>query len=377
MIEFHGKPFLAYLIEMLRDDGFERVLLLLGYRAEVIQDYFGDGSQFGVAIEYSVSPAEDLTVERVRLAKDRIEDCFLLMYCDNYWPIQMDRMWEEFQAAGVPAMVTVYRNADGYTRSSVRVDDEGFVRTYDRSRTAAGLQGVEIGFAILTKPVLDLFPPGDALFEEAVYPPLTAKGQLKAFVTGHRYYSVGSHERLSMTDRFLARRPAVLLDRDGVLNKRPRRAEYVRSWSEFRWMEGAREALGMLTRAGYRLIVISNQAGVARGALTAADLEEIHGRMQRDVAECGGRIDGIYTCPHGWDEGCECRKPKPGMLFAAQRDHDLDLSRTLYIGDDERDAEAAAAAGCRFAYATGEGGLLEVTRTFLEGTKPTYLCAGQ
>src|ERR1700740_3583149 len=87
MIEFHGRPFLAYLIEMLRDEGFERVMLLLRYRASVIMDYFGDGRDFGIGISYSVSPPEDLTVRRVQLARDQIESRFLLLYCDNYWPI--------------------------------------------------------------------------------------------------------------------------------------------------------------------------------------------------------------------------------------------------------------------------------------------------
>jgi D-glycero-D-manno-heptose 1,7-bisphosphate phosphatase len=94
------------------------------------------------------------------------------------------------------------------------------------------------------------------------------------------------------------------------------------------------------------VIVISNQAGIARGAMTEADLADIHRRMNQEVTQSGGRIEAIYYCPHGWDDGCECRKPKPGMLFQAQREHQLDLSRTPFIGDDERDAEAANAAGC-------------------------------
>ena len=192
MIEFHGRPFLAYMIEMLRDAGFESVLLLLGYRADVIQDYFGDGSRFGIDIEYSVSAAEDLTVRRVQLARDRIESTFMLLYCDNYWPMRIDHMWSHYRAVGKPAMITVYRNADGYTKDSVKVHPCGNVEIFDRSRTKPGLKGVEISYAILTRAVLDLLPEEDALFEEAVYPRLVETGQLSAYVTDHRYYSVGS-----------------------------------------------------------------------------------------------------------------------------------------------------------------------------------------
>ena len=345
MVEFHGKPFLEYLIEMLREQGFHRVLLLLGYLPDVIQDHFGDGAAWGIEISYSVSGPDDLTVSRVRLAHEQIEPTFLLMYCDNYWPMQMDRMWRHYQAMGAPAMVTVYANKDGYRpgKDNVAVDGDGFVTVFDRKRVTPGLQGLEISYAILDKSVLELLPEQDELIEQALYPQLAERRRLAAYVSDHRYYSVGSLERLPVTERFLARRDAVIVDRDGVVNKRPPRGEYVTRPDEFEWLPGAREALALLRDAGHTVIVVTNQAGIARGAMTEADLEAIHERMR---AEAGGAVDRIYHCPHGWDEGCDCRKPAPGMLFQAQRDFDFDLTRTPFIGDDERDREAADAAGC-------------------------------
>jgi histidinol-phosphate phosphatase family protein len=365
MIEFHGRPFLAYTIEMLRDSGFERVLLLLGYRAEVIQEYFGDGREFGIDISYSVSDPDDLTVRRIQLARDRIENSFMLLYCDNYWPLRIDHMLMHYRAVGAPAMITVYRNADGYSRDSVKVDPDGRVQVFDRSRTTPGLSGVEISYAILKRSVLDLLPETDELVEQALYPQLVKSGQLSAYVTDHRYYSVGSLERLPITDEFFARRPVTLLDRDGVLNRRPGKAQYVKTWDEFEWLPGARRAIRLLTEAGHRVIVISNQAGVARGAMSAADLEEIHTRMRGEAAEAGGSIDAVYACTHDWGEGCECRKPKPGMLFQAQRDFHFDLTRAIFIGDDERDATAADAAGCGFLRVTEDTTLLEVTERLI------------
>ena len=131
MVEFHGRPFLEYMIEMLREQGFERVLLLLGHLPEVIQEHFGDGSGFGVEIDYSVSGADDLTVSRVQLVEERLDDSFMLLYCDNYWPLRMDDMWQRFQALDVPAMVTVYANRDDYRpgKNSVRVED-GYVTAF-------------------------------------------------------------------------------------------------------------------------------------------------------------------------------------------------------------------------------------------------------
>jgi histidinol-phosphate phosphatase family protein len=366
MVEFHGKPFLEYLVEMLRQQGFGRVLLLLGYLPEVIRDHFGDGGRWGVEIDYSVSGPDDLTVSRIKLARDRIERTFLLMYCDNYWPMQMDRMWRRYRALGVPAMVTVYRNRDGYRpgKDSVAVDEHGFVTAFDRERVTPGLSGVEISYAILDESVLELLPPQDELFEHALYPQLAERRQLSAYLTEHRYYSVGSLERLPVTERFLARRPAVILDRDGVLNRRPPRADYVKRPEEFEWLPGSREALGLLKEAGYNVIVVSNQAGVARGVMTPADLDAVHERM---CAEAAGAVDRIYCCPHDWDDGCECRKPAPGMLFQAQRDFDLDLTRTPFIGDDERDRQAADAAGCPAILVSERVPLLEAVRALVAG----------
>ena len=360
MIEFHGKPFLEYLIEMLRDQGVERVLLLLGYLPEVIQAHFEDGRRLGVEITYSVTEPDDLTGHRLRIARPHLDPSFLLMYCDNYWPLQLDRQWRQFREAGVDALVTVYSNGDGYSKDNVSVGDDGLIRLFDRTRSAPELRGVEIGYAIVAEQVLDLLPEEDVLFEAAVYPALAERGRLGAFVTDHRYYSVGSPERLPLTEAFLARRQAIILDRDGVINRRPPRAEYVRSWNEFEWLPGAAEALRLLHGAGYTVIVVSNQAGIARGAMTEADLAAINDRLTKETLGLGGRIDAIYYCPHGWDDGCDCRKPKPGMLFRAQHDFDLDLSRTLFVGDDERDAEAADAAGSPSILVSREHSLLDI-----------------
>ncbi|MBI4354250.1 MAG: HAD-IIIA family hydrolase [Candidatus Omnitrophica bacterium] len=369
MIEFHGQPFLGYLLELLREQGFERVLLLLGYRPDVIQSYCEDGRRWGLAIDYAVSAVGDDTGRRLKLAASRVEPRFLFMYCDNYWPMSFEVMWTRYRSLNVPAMLTVYRNAEGYSRDNVRVDEQGFIAVYDKERRAPSLRGVDIGFGIFQHEVLDDIPDENVCFERVIYPRLIASRHLAAFVTDHRYYSVSSHERLPLTQRFLARSPTVILDRDGVLNVKPPRAEYVRSWNDWQWLPGALEALRRLRETGYRVIVVSNQAGIARGAMTEADLTAVHERLKAEVEAAGGRIDAIYYCPHGWDEGCECRKPKPGMLVAAQREFHLDLSRTPFIGDDERDGQAADAAGCPWRRVSLQRPLLDVVHDIV-GSQP-------
>jgi histidinol-phosphate phosphatase family protein len=365
MVEFHGKPFLGYIVDMLREQGFASVLMLLGYLPDVIVDHFGDGREYGIEIEYDVTEPDDLTAHRVLHSADRIEDTFLLIYCDNYWPMRMDEMWRSYEQSAAPAQITVYANEDGYSRDSVLVGEDGFVRVFDRSRTTPGLKGIEISYAILDRGiVLPLLDP-QQLFEDAVYPELTRRHELHTFWSEHRYYSVGGHERLPLTKEFLARRPAVILDRDGVLNERPPRAEYVLRADDVRWLRGALESLRLFADAGWRVIVVSNQAGVARGVMTAEAVDAVNEHMRREAEASGGRIDAFYYCPHGWDEGCACRKPRPGLLFQAQRDFQLDLTRTAFVGDDERDREAAVAAGCRPVLLSDDLTLLDATHELL------------
>lgn len=367
LVEVAGRPFLDHLLELLRDEGFERVLLLLGYRAEQIVEHVGDGAPFGLVVEHAISDPDDHTLTRLRKATDLLDETFLLTYCDNFWPMRFDRVWGDYVAAGRPAaQVTVYANEDGFTRDNVRVGDDRRVEVYDRSRSASGLQGVDIGFVVLRRDALDALPDVDEQVEHVLYPRLVAEGGLYAHVTRHRYYDVGKLDRLPATERFLSRRPAVILDRDGVLNVRPPKAQYVRRPEDFTWMPGAREALGLFADAGWRVAVVSNQAGIARGAMTREDLEDIHTRMCDEARQAGGRIDEIYVCPHGWDEGCACRKPAPGMLLAAQRDLDLDLTRTTFIGDDERDAQAADAAGAPSLLVDDQLSILDAARRLLD-----------
>ena len=193
-----------------------------------------------------------------------------------------------------------------------------------------------------------MLPDDNISFEEAVYPALAERRQLTSHVSQHRYYSVGSHERLHLTEEFLSRHPTILLDRDGVLNRKMPRSQYVRTREDWQWLPGAREALRMFKEAGYRAIVVTNQAGIARGMVTKPALVDIHERMREEAIRSGGEIAEIYCCTHGWDEGCECRKPEPGLLFQAQRDFHLDLTRTHFVGDSECDRLAANAAGCKW-----------------------------
>ena len=163
-------------------------------------------------------------------------------------------------------------------------------------------------------------------------------------------------------------RAAAFLDRDGTLNVRPPAHEYIVAESEFVWLPGAREALVRLHHAGYVLAVVSNQRGVGRGLVSASTLGAIEGRIQRDLAGFGCRVEAFHYCLHDIGAGCECRKPRPGMLLELAKRLDLDLSSSWMIGDAESDVVAGQAAGCRTAFlgTPGEAVAADVVAASLE-----------
>ena len=146
-------------------------------------------------------------------------------------------------------------------------------------------------------------------------------------------------------------RPAAFLDRDGTLN---REVDYLCRPEDLQLLPGAAEAVVRLREAGFAVVVVTNQSAVARGFITEADLEEIHGEMRRQLNRAGAEVDGIYYCPHHPDQGnapyrtvCDCRKPKPGLLLRAASELDLDLGRSTMVGDKIADLQAGWNAGCR------------------------------
>ncbi|WP_432741309.1 D-glycero-beta-D-manno-heptose 1,7-bisphosphate 7-phosphatase [Methylobacter sp. G7] len=135
----------------------------------------------------------------------------------------------------------------------------------------------------------------------------------------------------------------VLLDRDGVINQDS--DNFIKSPDQWLPIDGSLEAIALLNKHDYKVVVITNQSGLARGLFDAAMLEQIHAKMQRMVAEKGGKIEAIYFCPHGPDDDCSCRKPKPGLLEQFATDNHVSLIGMTVIGDSLRDLQAAQAVG--------------------------------
>lgn len=367
MYPIQGRPFIEYLVEQAAGFGIKDIVILLGYLPEKVTEYLGDGGRYGVKITYCITPVEYDTQYRLKAAEDDLQDEFLMMYCDNYCPVNFERLVRAYEENGAWIQFTAYANLDGYTKNNLRIAKNGQVLVYDKKRTQPDLQGVDIGYAIVSKKVLSLMSDRNENFEAVVYPQLVERGLLYATVTQHRYYSIGSFARIELTQEFFSGQKYIFLDRDGTLDVRPPKAHYVEKPEDFIWLPGAKEAVKKLKDAGYFIILVSNQAGIAMGKMTDEDVALVNEKMQDDLLEIGACIDAIYYCPHGWDSTCSCRKPKPGMLYQAQKDYSINLPECCLIGDDERDVRTAENADVRGILVDENYTLLDAVNDLLTG----------
>lgn len=153
----------------------------------------------------------------------------------------------------------------------------------------------------------------------------------------------------------------VILDRDGTINED--RDDSVKAPDEWVPMPGALEAIARLNHAGWHTVIATNQSGLARGLFDMATLNAIHARMNRELAAVGGRIDAVFFCPHGPDEGCRCRKPLPGLFETIAERYGMDLREAHLVGDSLRDLQAGVAVGCRpHLVRTGKGAGLDAAQ---------------
>jgi D-glycero-D-manno-heptose 1,7-bisphosphate phosphatase len=346
MVPVCGRPFLEHLLEQLRRNGFTEVVLLTGYLGEIIENHFGDGGRFGINISYSHGPEEWDTGRRLWEARLLVKEHFFLLYGDNYATFLPERIEEMFLKHGRLGCLSLHARTKN---ANIRYGEDGLIEEYDRSRQALGLNAVEIGYMLLSSRIFEFYWQPDCSFSE-ILERLAREGQLSAYLLGDAYYSISDPERLKITEQYLTPKKILLIDRDGTINEKAPRGEYITRWEDFRFIPSTVEGMKQLAAQGWSFIVISNQAGVGRGVMTTEQVWEIDRRMVEVLASEGVAILRSYYCFHHWTEKCVCRKPRPGMLLQASRDFLLPLPRTWFIGDDPRDCTAAWEAGCPAVY---------------------------
>lgn len=365
-----GRPFLEYLVWNLRRHGITKVVFCVGYLAEKIKDHFGDGRRFGVSIDYVVEREPAGTGGALLLAQPLLKENFLVVNGDTLFDfnyLDLGLFLEESRSAAAMALCFL-SDAGRYGR--VRLEEcvvKGFAE-----KAGGGPGAVNAGVYAVKKEVLAWLPGVPSSLETELFPLLAGSGYLAGRIYGGFFIDIGVPESLREADAAVPRwlkKPAVFLDRDGVLNMD---RGYVHRPEDFFWTEEAPEAVKWLNDLGYLVIVVTNQAGIARGYYTEDDFWAFMKEVQEELRSRGAHLDAVYCCPHHPVEGqepyrreCGCRKPAPGLIMRALEEWDIDLSRSLMIDDREENLAAARAVGIRGAVFRG-GSLLELVRRLLE-----------
>jgi histidinol-phosphate phosphatase family protein len=344
MVLVNGRPFLQYLLEQLAENGINRFVLLTGYLGEKIVEYFGNGSSWGWSISYSNGPIEWPTTKRIHEALDQIDEQFLLLYSDNFAQLRLSELAQVNSDRNSAMTLSVVRKSPG----NIQLDANSSVAKYDSSRSESNSDFVEIGYSLISKSKI-MACLDEHMHENfsSVIQGLTDSKQVSAVVVATGYASISDSVRLASTETYLKHHKILLLDRDGTLNVKPKRGEYVNSIDEFNWIESSMDALRTLGERGFSFIIISNQAGISTGATKLEDLSKVNDHIRAEFSNLGLRLLEIYVCTDHWNSESEFRKPNPGMFFTAANDHKFRLDHSIYVGDDIRDAVAAKNAGCK------------------------------
>lgn len=371
LAEVGGVPVLGHQLELCRRHGFDEVVLLLGHAAKAVESYVGDGSQFGLTCRCVVEAEPLGTAGAVLAARELLRDTFLVMYCDTMLDVDLGRFWNFAEARGAAAALLVHPNDHPFDSDLVVTDGDDRIVGFSRWREdPAPLRNLaSAALYIMNRSMLESVAarPGAFDFGRHVFPDLVARGEtLVAYRCVEYIKDLGTPERLAKVNRDLASgkvdplhsgrpRPAVFLDRDGVVNVE---RDGILSPDQMELMPGAAEGILRLNHAGLATVIVTNQPYVSHGGIDEAGVDAVHAAMERDLARGQAFVDAIYYCPHHPHRGypgeradlkidCECRKPKPGMLLRATRELHLDMGRSWMIGDRTGDVEAARRAGVR------------------------------
>ena len=389
MINICGKPILEHQIDNLKACGLTDIILVIGYLGDKIKEYFGDGSKFGVNIEYFVED-HPLGTAGALFKMPQLTEDFLLLCGDVIIDVDFNRFIAFHKEHKAWASLVAHPNGHPYDSSLLvtEIDAPKTVggmpedthrvirwmakedgRTYYKNRVNAGIE--LISPELLKETMKSFVPrhpetPDKIDLDRDVLKPNIPSGKIFAYDTPEYIKDMGTPDRFYETEKDIEsgkvharnlknKQKAIFLDRDGTINKM---VGFVTKPEQFELIEGAAEAIKAINKSGYLAIVVTNQPVIARGDCTFKELQIIHDKMETELGKVGAFVDAIYVCPHHTDMGfegerpeykcnCECRKPKPGLLLQAAKDFNIDLSESYMIGDSHRDVEAGENAGVK------------------------------
>lgn len=361
----------------LKNQGLSEFIITVSHLAEKITEYLGDGRRLGVNIEYFIEKEPLGNAGALFKIKDRLTEDFLLINADSIFNIDIKRVIKFHNDRKSIATIVTHPNNHPYDSGLIEAEKDGKVirwLTKEDIRPQWYKNRVNAGIHILNKNIF--YHAGIATntneyikkidLDRDILRPLVPWGELYCYDCTEYIKDMGTPERYEEVRRNLKdgiiekkclknKQRAVFLDRDGTINKY---VGFLKDIDQFELIEGVPEAIKVFNELGFLVIVVTNQPVIARGEISESELDEIHNKMETLLGNKGAIVDAIYYCPHHPDKGykgektelkiqCNCRKPKPGMLYEAANRYNIDLERSWMVGDSESDVYAGIAAGCK------------------------------
>lgn len=340
MIRVTKKPFLEHLLIQLKKNGITEFIFLVGFKSEKIQNYFGNGKKFGVKINYSYSNLKTETLKRIYNAKYLIKKDFLLLYSDNYYPLNLDKLFRFYKKENKLICLNLCKKTPGnFIFKNNKV-------IYSEKRSDK-LSYVEIGYSVFNKKIVKELPNENrslTFFLKQMY----LKRKISYFKNYHDYLSIGDNQRLALTKKYFNNNKIILIDRDGTLNNKVKGKRYITDEKEISLNINLINILKKYKKIKY--ICITNQAGVATGELSKRNLNKINLKLHKLLKKKQIFLKKIFVCEEHFLSNSFERKPNPGMFIEAAKKFKFLLDQTIYIGDDKRDIIASynASTDCYF-----------------------------
>ena len=383
MLMVGGAPILEHQIECLKKSNIDEIIIIIGYLGEKIKSYFGSGEKHGIKISYiEESPENPLgTAGSLFYLKEKIKEDFILIFGDVFLSVDFNKIINFHKENQSDATLLTHPNSHPYDSDLVLVDKNNKVIKFDSKNNIRDYDYknlVNSGIYIFSTKIFEyILEPKKVGLEHGVIAKMLEFGDkiysyksteyVKDMGTPERYESVNrDFEKGICVNRNLEnKQKCIFLDRDGTINEL---VGFLNKKEQLKLLKNAAKAIKLINNSDYLCIVITNQPVIARGECTFKEMEEINKRLETLLGNEGAYIDGLYFCPHHPDKGfkgevpelkkkCDCRKPEIGMVLKAAADFNIDIKKSVMIGDSTLDIKLAENANMKSVLVmTGEKG---------------------
>jgi D-glycero-D-manno-heptose 1,7-bisphosphate phosphatase len=348
MVNVNGKPFLFHLIKQCKNNGIKKILLLCGYKSDVIRKYFSSGKKMGITIQYHINPPEIETYKRIYDARSFLEKEFLLLYSDNYCSLNLHDLFSNYKKLKSKFIISVCKKRKG----NIIVDKKNKkISKYFFTKNKKA-DFVDIGYMIVNKKNLIANYLNSNVPFNFFINKLANKKNVNYFFNDTGYLSISDLKRLKISQIFF-KSNYILIDRDGVLNQKNKNHFYVRNLQELKINYIFIKKFKNIIK-NCQLLCISNQAGIATGDLNYFNLEKINNKIKLELKKYKINLKDFFISPHHYNSNHFYRKPNHGLFLKAAKKYNIILDRTFYIGDDIRDIEASYNAKTKCLYVGNE-----------------------